>query len=616
MKQLYIKCLITFFFALSFIRGTDNYIIKHLEPPSWWTGMNNDTLQVMVHGENISDLEPSISHPGVTIVRSHHLESANYLFIDLKISSDAEPGAVDISFINGAQKVITHSYQLKKRRPDSANRQGFNASDVIYLITPDRYVNGDPNNDTVEGLKEPLNRKNKDGRHGGDLKGIIDNLDYLVDMGFTQIWLNPILENNQGKYSYHGYSTTDYYTIDPRFGSNELYKELSFQAKQNGIGIIKDIILNHIGSEHWWMNDLPTFDWINNNGEFSQTSHIHESVYDPHLPESEKIKFVDGWFVRSMPDLNQNNLFLSTYIIQNSIWWIEYADLSGFRVDTYPYVDKDFLSKWSKRISKEYPLFNFVGEEWTSNSAMIAYWQKGSARNDNYQSFIPSMMDFPLQEALIKSLLANETWDTGIRDLYKVVANDFLYADPYELVVFAGNHDMSRIYNQLGKNINLYKMAMTFILTTRGIPQVYYGTEILMEGPKDHGSLRADFPGGWPNDKKNAFTGRGLSKSQKEIQSLLRKILNWRKTSSAITTGDLIHYVPEDGIYIYFRRHQEDLVMVVINNNDRLKKVNPVNFKEILSGRSKAINILDDKEYDLKKTIHIAKKSVLVLDFR
>ena len=260
-------------------------------------------------------------------------------------------------------------------------------------------------------------------------------------MGFTQIWLNPILENNQGKYSYHGYSTTDYYKIDPRFGSNELYKELSFQAKQNGIGIIKDIILNHIGSEHWWMNDLPTFDWINNNGEFLQTSHIHESVYDPHLPESEKIKFVDGWFVRSMPDLNQNNLFLSTYIIQNSIWWIEYADLSGFRVDTYPYVDKDFLSKWSKRISEEYPLFNFVGEEWTSNSAMIAYWQKGSARNDNYQSFIPSMMDFPLQEALIKSLLANETWDTGIRDLYKVVANDFLYADPYELVVFAGNHD-------------------------------------------------------------------------------------------------------------------------------------------------------------------------------
>ena len=616
MKYLYIKLLIILFFAISFAKGTDHYSIKHLEPPFWWIGMTEDTLQIMVHGDNISDLEPSISYPGVTIIRFHRLESANYLFIDLKISGEVEPGAFDIFFTNGVQQEITHRYQLMKRKDGSADRKGFNASDVIYLITPDRYVNGDPNNDMSPELKEYPNRKNKDGRHGGDLKGVIDHLDYLADMGFTQIWLNPILENDHEKYSYHGYSTTDYYKVDPRFGSNELYKELSAQAKQNGIGIIKDIILNHIGSEHWWMNDLPTFDWINNKGKFSLTSHIHESAYDPHLPKSEKNKFVDGWFVKTMPDLNQNNPFLATYIIQNSIWWVEYADLSGFRVDTYPYVDKSFLSKWSERISREYPSFNFVGEEWTSNSAMIAYWQKGSARNDNYRSFIPSMMDFPLQEALVSSLLANETWDTGIKDLYKVVANDFLYANPYDLVIFAGNHDMSRIYNQLGKNVDLYKMAMTYILTTRGIPQVYYGTEILMEGPKDHGSLRADFPGGWPNDKINAFTGRGLSRSQKEIQALLRKILNWRKTSQAITAGDLIHYVPEDGIYVYFRRYRENLVMVIMNNNDKSKKVNPDNFKEILSGRSQAINILDDIEYDLKNTIDIAKKSALVLDFR
>ena len=545
--------------------------------------MENNTLQLMVHGKNIGDLEPELSYPGVEINGVHRLENPNYLFIDLLLSKTTMPGKFDIVFKQSGQKQINYRYGLLVRSPGSAERQGFTPADVIYLITPDRYANGDPSNDSTPTLKEKSNRKYKDGRHGGDLQGIIDHLDYIAEMGFTQIWLNLVLQNDHPSYSYHGYSTTDYYQIDGRFGSNALYKKLSEQAKQKGIGIIKDIILNHIGSEHWWMRDLPTSDWIHNNGEYIQTSHNHESVHDPYLTQSEKDSFTDGWFVRTMPDLNQNNPYLTMYLIQNSIWWIEYASLSGFRVDTYPYVDKIFLSEWSRRITEEYPNFSFVGEEWSSNQSMIAYWQKDSPRHDNYKSYAPNMMDFPLQEALVNSLLSKETWETGIKDLYKVLANDYLYGNPYNLVVFAGNHDMTRIYSQLKNDFDLYKMAMKYILTTRGIPQVYYGTEILMTGPSDHGSLRADFPGGWSTDKINAFDGQGLKPQQKSAQGFIKKLLNWRKESFPITKGEFIHFHPSDGVYVYFRKYDDELVMVLMNNNNKTKNISTDRFFEILA---------------------------------
>jgi glycosidase len=433
-------------------------------------------------------------------------------------------------------------------------------------------------------------------------------------MGFTQIWLNPVLENNQTKYSYHGYSTTDYFNIDARFGNNVLYKKLSEQAKSKDIGIIKDIILNHIGSEHWWMKDLPTSDWINNNGEYIQTSHIHESVHDPYLTQSERDSFTDGWFVKSMPDLNQQNPFLAIYLIQNSIWWIEYASLSGFRVDTYPYAEKMFLSDWSKRITKEYPNFSFVGEEWSSNQSMIAYWQKDSPRHDNYESYAPNMMDFPLQEALVNSLLSKESWETGIKDLYKVLANDYLYGNPYNLVIFAGNHDMTRIYSQLKNDLDLYKMAMTYIYTTRGIPQVYYGTEIVMEGPADHGTLRADFPGGWNNDKINAFKGSGLKNEQKDAQNFTKKVLNWRKESLPITKGQFIHFYPSGGVYIYFRKYEDELVMVLINNNNNKKNISTDRFFELLADKKQGRSIVENKVYDLTTKINLPGKSALILE--
>ena len=605
-----------FFLAvfISPIKSSETYRIDHLEPPFWWAGMADNKLQLMVHGKNISDLEPEFPHPGIEINQVHRLSNPNYLFIDLFLSEEAMPGEFEIIFNKEGQTKTKYNYTLLKRESDSADRKGFSPADVIYLITPDRYANGDPGNDSSSQLKEKQNRLKKGGRHGGDIQGIIDHLDYISDMGFTQIWLNPVLENDQHTYSYHGYSTTDYYNIDARFGNNELYKVLSKEAKKRGIGLVMDLILNHIGSEHWWMKDLPTIDWINNDGKFVRSNHIHESVHDPHLTESQRDLFTSGWFVETMPDLNQNYTFLANYLIQNSIWWIEYADLSGFRIDTYPYIDKNFLSIWSKRIATEYPRFNFVGEEWSSNPTMVSYWQKGSNRYDDYDSYIPSMMDFPLQEALVNGLLGNEDWNSGIVDIYRVISNDFQYGDPHNLVVFAGNHDMKRIYSQLNEQMDLYKMAMTIINTVRGIPQIYYGTEIAMSSTGDHGALRKDFPGGWPGDKANAFTGRSLNKKELEAQNFIRKLLNWRKKNIAITMGNMIHYPVENGIYVYFRSYNEALVMVIINNNKRSKTIDPDRFNEVIAEKKLGISILDNKVYDLTTKINLPGKGALILE--
>ena len=614
MKNFFSICIFFLAVFISPIKSSETYHINHLEPPFWWVGMADNKLQLMVHGKNISDLEPEIFHTGIEINQVHRLSNPNYLFIDLFLSEEAMPGEFDIIFNEEGQPKTKYNYTLLKREPDSDGRQGFSPADVIYLITPDRYANGDPGNDSSSQLKEKQNRLKKNGRHGGDIQGIIDHLDYISDMGFTQIWLNPVLENDQHTYSYHGYSTTDYYNIDARFGNNELYKVLSKEAKKRGIGLVMDLILNHIGSEHWWMKDLPTIDWINNDGKFVRSNHIHESVHDPHLVESQRDLFTSGWFVETMPDLNQNYTFLANYLIQNSIWWIEYADLSGFRIDTYPYIDKNFLSIWSKRIATEYPRFNFVGEEWSSNPTMVSYWQKGSNRYDDYDSYIPSMMDFPLQEALVNGLLGSEDWNSGIVDIYRVISNDFQYGDPHNLVVFAGNHDMKRIYSQLNEQMDLYKMAMTIINTVRGIPQIYYGTEIAMSSTGDHGALRKDFPGGWPGDKVNAFTGISLNNKELEAQNFIRKLLNWRKENIAITMGNMIHYPVKNGTYVYFRSYNEALVMVIINNNKKSKRIDPNRFNEVIAEKKQGISILDNKVYDLTTKINLPGKSALILE--
>lgn len=592
-----------------------DYKIQHLEPESWWAGMKTPHLQLLVHGERIADLSPEVNYPGIRIENIQRVANPNYLFIDMILADDVKPGEFLISFKRDDVQKLSHNYRLHERESESAERVGFSQADVIYLITPDRFVNGDRRNDRVESMQEGPNRSDKDGRHGGDLRGVINNLDYIADMGFTQIWLNPVLENNQPEQSYHGYATTDYYRVDPRYGSNALYRELSAAARQRGLGLIMDMIPNHSGSEHWWMKDLPSDDWINHGGKFAPTSHKRETLHDPHAVEEDRQQFSDGWFVPTMPDLNQRNPLMANYLIQNSIWWVEYAGLSGIRVDTYSYPDKDFLTEWTRRLMQEYPCFSIVGEEWSLNPAIVSYWQRGKQNDDGYISHLPSLMDFPLQHAVIQGLISEESWNSGLTQIYEVLANDFLYAEPHNLMVFPDNHDMDRIYTQLDEEYDLYKMAMVYFLTTRGIPQLYYGTEILMTNAEsgDHGIIRSDFPGGWPGDKVNAFTGEGLIAEQKDAQAWMRRLLNWRKSSKAIHHGELTHYVPAGNTYVYFRHHGDEKVMVILNKDNKRSTLKTNRFRRMLEANAIGTDVMTGKRHDLGDQITLAPRSAMLL---
>ena len=592
--------------------------VEALEPPFWWAEMKHPELQIMVRGESVSEFDAHLDCPGVRLVGTHRVDSPNYLFLDLDLATDLAPGSCSIAFRSEGRSE-TIDYRFEERGAESANRRGFSSADVIYLVMPDRFANGDPTNDSVDGMLERADRTNPDGRHGGDLQGVIDHLDYIADMGYTQVWLNPILENNEPTFSYHGYSTTDYYRVDPRFGDNDLYRRLSAEARERGIGIIMDLIPNHSGVSHWWVNDRPSKDWINH-GTFVPTTHIREPLHDPHASDIDRASFVDGWFVPSMPDLNQRNPLLAEYLIQNAIWWIEFADLSGIRVDTWSYADKDFLSDWTRRVMTEYPDFNVVGEEWNNNPGIIAYWQRGKARDDGYESDLPSLMDFPLQITITPSLIADETWNTGIVVFYRALVADFLYADPSNLLVFADNHDMHRIYRQLDADDELFRLAMVLVLTTRGIPQLLYGTEVLIDHPPDasHGVMRVDFPGGWAGDPVNAFTGEGLSPQAAEAQRFLKRLLNWRKTSDAVRHGRLTHYAPADGVYVYFRHTDDnsDRVMVVINKNAEATELELDRFAESLYGANLGFDVTTGGVYGLGPSITVPPRGSLILELQ
>lgn len=590
--------------------------LQHAAPPSWWVGMQDPTLQVMLHGENLAALEPQIDYPGVSLDGVTRVENPNYLFVNLRISPDARPGTLQISLSDG-NRSVSQDLPLQAREPGSRERRGFGPEDVIYLITPDRFANGDPSNDKVAGLTDGLARSEPYGRHGGDLQGIIDHLDYLADMGYTQLWLNPVLTNDQPDGSYHGYAQTDLFNVDPRFGSNAIYKELSSQARDRGIGLIQDIVLNHIGSEHWWMADLPSSSWINYGGRFKPTSHHRETLHDPHGVAADRRRFQDGWFVETMPDLNQRDPQLARYLIQHTLWWIEYAGLTGLRIDTFPYPDREFTGRWAQAILAEYPQLSVVGEEWSLNPALVAYWQRGANRHTPIASGIPNMMDFPLHDALIRTFKAEkEAWNSGLNTLYQALANDFQYADPYQLVTFGDNHDMSRLFTLLGEDEARWRMAMTVLMTTRGIPQLFYGTEILMSNPgtESHGVIRSDFPGGWPGDDRSAFTGKGLTVQEREAQTFTKKLLNWRKSSAAVQHGRLVHYTPEDGVYVYFRTSGADKVMVVINRVPEPRSLDLERFREHLGASSQARDVLNEQTIGLDQSLAVTGQTALLLE--
>lgn len=612
LKQLFFLAFLSFF---SYTLSAQTISLDRVEPPFWWADMKNPELQLLVYGKDISKAEVSVNYRGVELVKVNKVENPNYMFLDLRITEKAKPKVFDITFTFNNEKVV-YEYALKERTEGSADRTGFNSSDVIYLLMPDRFANGDTGNDSVTGMLEHVNRNNPNGRHGGDLKGISDHLDYLQNLGITAIWINPVFENNMEKYSYHGYAITDFYKIDPRFGTNQTYKILVDNAHNRGIKIIMDMIFNHCGTGHWWHEDLPMNDWIHQWPEFTRSNYRGGTVTDPYVSQYDSDKMLKGWFDETMADMNQKNEFVANYLIQNSIWWIEFANLDGIRMDTYPYSYKEFMATWMKRILEEYPDFNVIGESWLPDAATVSYWQDGANNRDGYKSHVTNVFDFPMMYAMSKAFNERDSWTDGVVKLYDVLGQDFLYGDPNSLVIFADNHDGDRFYTKIGEDIDKYKLAMAFLLTTRGIPEIYYGTEILMTGHehKGHGDIRKDFPGGWPNYPKNAFTPEGRTIMQNHAFDYLNNLLKWRKNKTVIHTGKLRHFIPENGVYVYFRFNDDESVMVILNNSKIERSLPTDRFKENLEGYSSGTDIISGKALENLETITIPEKTAMIIE--
>lgn len=592
--------------------------IERVEPPFWYAGMHKTELQIMFYGKNIAQNEVAVSN-GIAITNIKKTENPNYIFVTINTKKTA---ATELVFtFKNSKNSFTQNYSLKERRTNSASRKSFDSADMMYLIMPDRFANGNKNNDSANSNTEKLNRELPGGRHGGDIEGIIKNLDYLASLGVTTLWNTPLCEDNDAKFSYHTYAQSDVYKIDPRYGTNEDYVRLSAELHKKNMKLVMDYVTNHWGIEHWMLKDLPTKDWINQFENYTQTNHKRSTINDTNASEIDKKTCIDGWFVPTMPDLNLRNPLLLNYLIQNAIWWIEYANLDGFRVDTYNYSDPKGIATWTKAITDEYPKFNIVGEVWMQNQAQISYWQKDSpiSKIQNYNSYLPSVMDFTLLEATGKVFHEDkESWENGMTRLYDNFSNDFLYKNSQNILIFVENHDTNRFNETYKNDIRKYKMAMSLLATTRGIPQLYYGSEIGMSGDKNNGdaAIRQDFPGGWEGDEKNAFTKEGRTAVQNEYFDFTSKLFNWRKTNSVIHKGKLTHYIPENNVYVYFRTLGNQTVMVIMNNSTDIKTVKTNRFQENIQTKTTGKDVITEQFYNLKDEINIEPKSALILELK
>lgn len=593
-------------------------VIKKVAPTSWWAGMKNPELQVLLYGDDISSFEVSISSKDIYLKEIVRQSNSNYLIIYLDLN-DAKAQKFDIILTKG-RKVTKVPYELKERTRKGSDIEGFTSSDVLYLIMPDRFANGNPENDVVPGMLEnKVDRNEQYARHGGDFKGISEHLDYISDLGVTAVWLNPTQENDMKDGSYHGYAITDYYQIDRRFGSNEEFLQLVNEAHSKGLKVVMDMIFNHCGSENYLFKDRPQDDWFNFRSNYVQTSFKTASVMDIHASDYEKAIATDGWFTQVMPDLNQRNRHVARYLIQSSIWWIEYAGINGIRQDTHPYADYDFMSTWCKEVLEEYPHFNIVGETWLNSNVLVSYWQKDSKLAAPKNSNLPTVMDFPLTDLMTKAFDEETTeWSGGLYRLYDYHTQDFVYANPMSLLTFLDNHDTSRFCKneEDSKNITRYKQAITYLLTTRGIPQIYYGTEILMAADKSEGDgyLRRDFPGGWEGDKVNCFTREGRTELQNEAFDYTRKLLNFRKGNEAICKGTMKHFAIRNGIYVYERKYNDSSVVVVMNGTDENQTLNLAPYKEVLP-KSEATDFITGKKVALNDELLLEKRGILLLTF-
>ena len=629
--------------------------IQRMEPPFWYVGMKNSALQVMFYGKNISAAEVSLAdYAGVKITEVAKTANPNYLFVYLEVGKEAKPGTMTFLFKEG-RRTTRQAFELKPRNTKTG-AQGFTSKDVLYLIMPDRFANGDPSNDTYENFG--VNRAQGGGHHGGDLKGIVDHLDYLDNLGVTAIWLNPVQFNRSN--ASHGYAISDFYLIDPRLGSNGEYCDMVDAVHARGMKVVMDMIFNHCGSSHWWMEDIPDSDWFNQNDYAKQvgermraqaqgqpgqpgaqggqpggfprgrgndglvaTTHYKWTLMDPHAPQSEKDILLDGWFSGGMPDLNQRNRHLAAYLIQNSIWWIEYSRIDGIRMDTYPYADYAFMVRWCKAIDKEYPDFNIVGEGWYPRNSAAGWWQHDSELNDD-DSALKTVMDFDLtfttQREILKESNTSEGSEAGLFKMYETLTQDFLIPDPQHVLVFLDNHDISR-FMQDGDPIWKFKQGLAFLLTTRGIPQIYYGTEIAMTGDKSQGGdaqVRKDFPGGWKEDPASAFTAAGRTPFQNECWNFASKLLQYRRSSKPLTEGKLIHYTPDNNTkcYVYARIAGDERVLVILSGSDTDRTLDPKRFSEVLGPATRGRDVVTGEVLDLSGPLTIPARSAFVLELQ
>lgn len=610
--------LIVFLFSWGGGQNARAMEIKKVAPSFWWAGMKNPELQILLYGEDLALSDVSVSGEGIYLKEAVRQDNPNYLLLYLDLS-EAKAQTFQILLKNGKKKLQV-PYELKSRMRRGEDVKGFTSEDVLYLIMPDRFANGNPENDVVGEMREKkVDRTDSFARHGGDIQGISNHLDYIADLGVTAIWLNPTQENDMESGSYHGYAITDYYQIDKRFGSNEDFCALVEKAHEKNLKVVMDMIFNHCGSENYLFRDKPSDDWFNYRSNYVQTSFKTASVMDIHASAYEKKIATDGWFTSVMPDFNQRNRHVARYLIQSSIWWIEYAGINGIRQDTHPYADFDFMSQWCKEVLDEYPYFNIVGETWLNSNVLVSYWQKNSKLAAPLNSNLPTVMDFPLQ-ALMNQAFDEETgeWGGGLYELYDYQTQDLVYANPMNLLTFLDNHDTSRFAqtDEMAKNLKRYKQAMVFLLTTRGIPQIYYGTEILMTGDKGKGDgdLRKDFPGGWQGDTRNCFVENGRTALENEAFEFTRQLLNWRKGNQVIGKGSLKHYSIQNGVYVYQREFNGKSVVVIMNGTDDSKELDLTLYQEILP-RENAFDVLTGKNVDLSKKLRLDGRENLILNF-
>ncbi len=605
--------------------------IDRIEPTDWYVGMKNPMLQLMVYGKDIREANVTTDYPGVSVEKVVTLDSPNYLLVYLN-TKGAMPGVMTLKFQCGKQKKNV-SYVLKKREKEGRERLGFSNADVLYMLMPDRFASGSETNDQIKGMQPYVNDRTQPSlRHGGDLEGIRQHLDYFNELGVTALWFTPVLENNSpdnnGFSTYHGYATTDYYKVDPRFGTNEEYRRLTDEAHQHGLKVVMDMIFNHCGFEHPWVKDMPSKDWFNTNQwlkesngtsdprgtSFLQTSYKLTPVVDPYASKVDLKETVEGWFVPTMPDLNQRNPHVMTYLIQNSIWWIETVGIDGIRMDTYPYADAEGMAQWMKRIDEEYPNFNTVGETWVTEPAYTATWQRDSKISKS-NTYLKTVMDFSFFDKL--NMAKNEEtddWWKGYNRIYNSLVYDYLYPNPSSVMAFIENHDTDRFLGN-GTDTLALKQALALLLTINRTPQLYYGTEVLMNGTKEvtDGNVRKDFPGGFPGDKKNCFTREGRTRAENAMFDWCSRLLHWRKGNMAIIKGKQTQFIPWKGVYVIARQYENNTVMTIINGTQKENSLEVARYAEVIGHTQVAKDVLSGRRVRLDKNVNLRPRQTMVL---